>query len=924
MILSRAAELATLEQWLDDLRVGSGRALLIRGEPGIGKTTLLDALADRCGDEVAVLRARGLQTEAELAFSALADLVGPLVDDLGALPEPQAAALAAAVALGPPAPGDRLAICVATLGFLRAAARRQPVCVLVDDVQWLDASSRECVMYAARRAGGFVGVALAARDPWDSPDRLPELRVGPLPDDAANALLTRAAPDVAPSVAAALVDAAAGNPLALVELPAALTAEQRAGVAPLELPVAPGSRLGGAFAGRLAALDPLARRALLVAATHIGDDLATIAAACTAAGTDVAQLADAEARGLVHLDPASVRFAHPLIRGASYHGTRPTDRRYAHRALASVLAGEQRAWHRAAATVGPDEDVAVELEQVAGDAAARRAFASASAALERAARLSPEHDGAGRRLLAAGEAAGAAGAPDRALALLEEAASSVGDASFRARANHLRGRMLAWGNAGEATTLLVAEAEQAAERGDRVLAATMLADAANGCTNLNAYDRALEYAERAVALLGRGGEPEARAPVLATLGWVLVLRGMTARGSEALREAERLAGGLDPLGPHWPWLHLLLRARIPLGELERAHTESTTLCERAREAGALAALGGALLVAADVAYRLGDWPAADALTLEAIPVAGDNAQPAWKGFALTTRARLTAARGLEHESRDAIGAALEIAEADAITAGLAFVHGTIGFLELSLERVDAAIGELERVERLVEGSRWEEPTIVPWAPDLVEAHVRAGRAADARRVLAKLEHQAAMTGTAVAGAAAARCRGLLEDDFEAAFTEALALDDRRPMPFERARTLLAFGRRLHRARRRVEARERLREALAGFERLGAAAWATQAQNELRAAGARRRAARNGGLTPQEERVAAAVRRGASNREIAAELFLAPKTVEFHLHQIYRKLGARSRTQLVATLVRDDRRDADGAKDDRSGDREAAP
>jgi DNA-binding CsgD family transcriptional regulator len=905
MILSRAAELGTIEEWLDDLRAGNGRALLVRGEPGIGKTTLLDALADRCGDDITLLRARGLQTEAELAFSALADLVEPLVDDLGALPAPQAAALAAALALGPPAPGDRLAICVATLGLLRAVARRRPVCAIVDDVQWLDASSRECVLYAARRAGGSVAVALAARDPWESPDRLPELRVGSLPDDAARELLERS--DLAPSVAAALADAAAGNPLALVELPAALTEDQRAGIAPLELPIAPGSRLRGAFAGRLDALDPLARRAVLVAAAHIGDDLATIAAACTAAGTDVARLADAEERGLVRIEPASARFAHPLIRGAAYHDATPTERRDAHRALASVLDGERRAWHRAAATVGPNEQVAAELERAAGDAAARRAFASASAALERGARLSPDRDGVGRRLLAAGEAAGAAGAPERALALLVEAASAAVDANLRVQANHLLGRMLAWGNAGEATTLLVAEAQQAAQRGDRALAATMLADAANACTNLNAYDRALELAERAVALLGDGDPTEARAPVLTMLGWVLVLRGLTARGRATLQEAERLARGIDPLGPHWPWLHLLLRAQIPLGEFERAYAESTTMCERAREAGALAALGGALLVAADVAYRLGDWSAADALTLEAIRVAGDNAQPGWQGFALTTRARLTAARGLERDSREAMATALEIAESQAITAGLTFVHGTIGFLELSLERVDAAIEELEGVERMVEGSHWDELTIVPWAPDLVEALVRAGRPADARSALDRLERQAQTT--AVAGAAAARCRGLLDDDFDAAFAEALTLDGRRPMPFERARTLLAYGRRLHRARRRVEARELLREALAGFDRLGAAAWAAQARHELRAAGARRRAPHEGVLTPQEKRVAAAVGRGASNRTIAAELFLAPKTVEFHLRQIYRKLGVRSRPQLVALLAREAHHDA---------------
>ena len=912
MIVSRARELDALGELLDGLRAGHGQALVVRGDPGIGKTTLLDALVARCGTQVMVLRARGVETEAELAFAALSDILAPIVDDLAALPAPQSAALAAALALGPPAPGDRLAVCVATLGVLRAAARRRPVLAVVDDVQWLDAASRECVLYAARRAGGPVAVALAARDPASPAlERagLPELRLEPFDGDDSRALLRAVAPDLAPTVAEAVVPAAAGNPLALVELPATLSADQRAGLVPLELPLAPSTRLHAAFAGRIEGLGAVARRALLVAAAHDGDDLTTVTAACGDAETHVSGLAEAEERGLVRLADGRVSFAHPIIRAAAYHVASPAERRRAHRALAGVHAGERRAWHLAAATAAPDERVAAELEEVAAAAAARRAYASASAALERAARLSPDGEAVARRLLAAGQAAAAAGALDRALALLEEAAA--GDGPLHSRAEHLRGRLMVWtGNPAEAVDLLVAEAERTAA-GDPAMAATILADAANGATNMNAYLRAEALAERAAALLGDGGEPGTRAPVLAVIGWVLVLRGKTPQARPLLAEAARLAQGVDGLGPHWPWLHLLLRARITLGELEEARTESLALCERAREAGALATLSGALLVAADVAFRLGDWALADAMSEEAIRVASDVGQPAWRGFALGTRARLTAARGLEAESRDAARTALRIAEDEGISSGLRFVHGARGFLELGLDRVDAAVESLETVERIVAGSGLEEPTLVPWAPDLVEAYVRGGRDSDARRVLAALERQAASSATEFAGAAAARCRGMLEPDFEPEFATALAHHDRRPMPFERARTLLALGRRLHRARRRAEARDRLREALAGFERLGAAPWVAQANNELRAAGARRRTGRATALSPQERRVAAAVRRGASNREIAAELFLAPKTIEFHLGQIYRKLGVHSRTQLVAALAGGDRPDGDG-------------
>jgi DNA-binding CsgD family transcriptional regulator len=905
MLVHRPTELGRLDALLDRVRAGDGGALLLRGAPGIGKTTLLDAFAERCGDDVGVLRARGVETEAELAFSALSDLLAPVLAQRAALPAPQSAALGAALALGPPAPGDRLAVCVATLGLLRAAARLRPLVAIVDDVQWLDAASRECVAYAARRAGGGLAVALAVREPADpvlERAGLPALRLGPLDRRASLELLRHTAPDLAPSVARELAGAAAGNPLALRELPAALGPDERAGIVALERPVAPGGRLQHAFAGRIEELDPLARRALLIAAAHAAGDLPTISAACTAAGTAAARLAAAEGRGLVRLTTGRLAFSHPLIRGAAYHSARPEERRRAHRALARVMEGERRVWHLAAAAVGADETIAAELEQVASGAASRRAFASASAALERAARLSDGAAAAARRLLGAGETAGAAGVPDRALALLEEAADVAGDGALRVRATHLRARIMVWsGSPAEATRLLVGEAERAAVD-DPALAAAMLADAANGCTATNDYERAGALAARAVAVLPPGGDAAARAPVLALLGWTLILRGMTPRARAPLDEAARLAEPLDPLGPHWPWLHLLLRARVPLGDHAGARAAGLALCERAREAGALATLGGALTVVADAALRLGDWETAGDAALEAIRVAAETGQDIWHGYALTVYARLAAARGDEAAGRDAAATALGLAETRGIVSGLRFVRGALGFLELSLERVDDAIAQLERTEQLVAGSGLEEPTLVPWAPDLVEAYARAGRRDDARRVLVVLERQAAATETAFARAAAARCRGMLDDDFEAAFASALALAERAALPFERARTQLALGRRLHRARRRAEARERLRDAHAGFEALGADAWGAQAEHELRAAGARRRAALDGQLTPQEQRVAAAVCRGASNREIAAELYLTPKTIAFHLRQIYRKLGVRSRTQLAARLA----------------------
>ena len=650
------------------------------------------------------------------------------------------------------------------------------------------------------------------------------------------------------------------------------------------------------------ALSGPARRALLIAAAHTGTDLPVIAAACRRVGTAVVQLAEAEAHGLVRLAPGLVTFAHPLVRGLVYSEASPAERRAAHGALAAALPGDRSAWHLAVATIGPDETVAQRLEEAGGRAAARRAYAASAEALERAARLTPDPDTAGRRLLVAGQAAAGAGLADRALALLTEAAEvSIADEQ-RARAQQLRGRMLVWrGQGAEATPLLVEQAGRIAGRWPE-LAALMLSDAANGATTTNSCRAAEQLAQRAAGLLSDTADPGVRGAVLTMLGWTLVLCGKAPQARPVLAEANRLASGLDRTGPDWPWLHLLLRAHIPLGEFEQALTESQEVCQCAQDAGALATLSSARLVTADAAFRLGDWEMADRAALQTVQLAGDAGQPVLAGYALTIRTRLLAARGDEAGSRAEATAALQIAESCQIGSGLRFVHASLGFLELSLDRVDSAVGELERARRLTEGSGMAEPTIVPWAPDLVEAYARQGRTADARRLLACLGQQAELTASPVAAAAAARCRALLDDDFDSAFTHALALHEVRPMPFEQARTLLAFGRRLHRARRRAEARDRLRAAMRGFHDLNAHVWAGQAEAELRAAGARRSRAPGGSmLTPQEQRVAAAVQRGESNRAIAAELFLSARTVEYHLGQIYRKLGVRSRTQLVAAL-----------------------
>jgi DNA-binding CsgD family transcriptional regulator len=307
-------------------------------------------------------------------------------------------------------------------------------------------------------------------------------------------------------------------------------------------------------------------------------------------------------------------------------------------------------------------------------------------------------------------------------------------------------------------------------------------------------------------------------------------------------------------------------------------------------------------VAADTAYRVGDWDTADVEVSEAVRLAEETGQRASLSFALVVLARLAAARGEVDRARAATSQALEIAERASMMGVTAGAIGALAFLELGVGRVDKAIGALEELGRQADEAGFEEPAVIPWAPDLVEAYAQAGRDEDAKRAATRLHAQAERTDGAVARAFAARCRGLTSpEDLDEPFAEALELHDVRPVPFERARTLLAFGTRLHRARRRVEARRRLRCALETFERLRAEPWAERARAELRAAGAikRERVGDPDELTAQEVRVSRAVARGATNREVAAEMFLSPKTIEFHLGCVYRKLGIHSRTELAA-------------------------
>jgi len=915
MLIGRDDELARLTRLVADVAQGRGHALVVRGAAGIGKSALLEATRSAAGKRgVRVLSVAGVESETELAFSGLHDLLDPVICDRQVLPAPQAAALASALALDSVVPGDRFAVCVATLRLLEHTAASAPLLVIVDDLAWLDSASRECVLFAARRATGPFAMVLAARDE-DHPDArtvVPELLVPRLRHAAAVQLLARAAPDMVTAVAAAVVDAADGNPLALQGLAAALDPAQRSGSADLPVPLAPGLSLDALYLKRLAGLPRDTRQALLIAAAYQGDDLRVIGATCSALGGDVGSLAAAEEVELVRIGAGRLSFAHPLVRGTVYHQSPAAERRCVHAALAGALQGESRAWHLGIATLTPDEAVAYELEAAGTSALARRGPGPASSAFERAARLSPETEGCARRLLAAGEAAFGAGLPDRALMLLGEAAAATTDSAVRAAAQHRAGQTLVVSaQLPRAIDLLTREAERATADQPSV-AAAMLSEAALACQVAADCRRALQLARAAADLIGPGAPREIRAHVAAMLRTALVFRGVRDRRHPLLAEVDPLVQSVDPMSPAGQSLTVVLNIRLWSGDLERVRDDTRTACARARDLGALSAVPMLLVVLADCHYRLGDWAATEVAATEASLTGQELNQPSAVGQAQMILARLAAARGIDEQGcRAVIAATMASAEAAGARSAVPYAVAALGFLDLGHGRIQPAIAQLERVARFYDESGMEEPTLIPWEADLVEGYLRGGCDAAAAAAITVMGRRAASSGVPHALAPYRRCLGMVAKDFDPHFHAAIAADQQRPMPFERARTLLAYGRRLHRVRRRAEARAVLHDAASGFVALGAAPWLDQAEAELRAAGGRRsvpirtKETSSDTLTPQERHVAEIVARGTSNRQAAAELFLSPKTVEFHLMHIYRKLDISRRSQLAEALRRTD-------------------
>ena len=906
MLVGREADCARIDDLLGRARRGRSGTLVIRGEAGLGKTALLGYAAEHA-EGMTVVRAVGVEYEAELQFSGLLELLRPLLEHLDQIPRQQAEALRSALGLNAGGATDRFTICAATLSLLAAAAESKPLLVLVDDAQWLDRATSDALLFAAKRlVADSAAILLAVREGGERSFEAPaleHLELRPLRADEAERLLSGEV--IAPAVVRELCEATHGNPLALLEVTRQLSGEQLAGREPLPQPVPAGPTLERAFAWRAEALPEESRSALVVVAVALADDVETIAAALKSMGLEPGALEAAEDAELVTIAEHRIAFRHPLIRSAVFHAAPPSERRSAHRAIADALRessdAERLAWHLAGAALGPDEEAAIALESAARQAEQRSSYAAAAAALERAAGLTADQDARPRRLQAAADAAFRAGRTEDALSLLREPAEQDRDLLLRAAALRLQGRIayLA-GRPKEAGSVLV-EASRLLEDVDLRLAIELSAEACSAQLGVADASGVLAAAERAAELVERVDDEDLHELVTLTRGWALCYVGRSDEGQPLLQQAVSTGAKLDPLG--------LMRVSGALEWLDQSREGFRHACRdvsQARANGALGLLPYLLYQQARHGNRAGLLSEGYAAASEALSLARELDLWLPRIQALLVLAAITARRGAERECLE-YAEELQPALDDAGLVGYSmWLRQSLGLLALGLADLEGAARALEVAARRLGTLGIHSRGIVPNA-ELAEVYARAGRRDDAEGALAAFE-ASLETQSPVGLATAARARALLaaDDEFEQRFEEAFALHERSDDRWALARTQLALGERLRRAGRRVDAREQLRLALETFEDQGAEAWADRTRAELRASGEtlrRRKAWEAEELTPQELQIALHVARGMTNREVGAALFLSHKTIEFHLGRIYRKLKMHSRAELIRRFAR---------------------
>ena len=905
-LTDRRAECDVLGRLVAAVRAGESRALVVHGEPGVGKTALLEYLAGQASG-CRVAHAGGVQSEMELAFAVLHQLCAPMLDRLERLPAPQRDALRTAFGLSAgPAP-DRFLIGLAALGLLSEMAGERPLVCIVDDEQWLDSASAQVLAFVARRLGAeSVGLVFGARVPTGDLAGLPELVIGGLREDDARALLDSALTGPLDArVRDQIVAEAHGNPLALLELPRGWTAAELAGGFGLPGAVPLAGRIEESFRRQLGALPAQPRRLLQLAAAEPTGDPVLVWRAAGRLGICAEAAGPAVEAGLAEFG-VRVRFRHPLVRSAAYRSAPADDLREIHAALAEVTDPasdpDRLTWHRAAATAAPDEGVATELERSAGRAQARGGLSAAAAFLERAMLLTPDPGRRADRAIAAAEAKHQAGAPDVAAELLVMAEAGPLEELARARISLLRGQMaFSAGNSSDTPRLLI-DAARRFEALDTRLARETYLEALSAAL-LGHRTSQIGTLEIARAARGATAAPpsDSRAPDLLLEGMATLITDGYETGVPAVQRALSVFRDGDlPIGEQLRWLFVATRCAIDIWDDESWRDLAIRQVELARAVGALSLLPFAITQRlgmhlhagefATVAQLVDEFSVLKEATATGLPDFGTMILAAWQGRSREAFRLIDEFITDMSERGQGYGISLPHYTASVLYNGLGRYADAMASAELASEqRDDLAFANLALAE-------------------LIEAAVRGGQPERAAAAMGRLTELTLPSGTAWGLGVAARSRALLSegDEAERLYREAIGHLSSAPARTELARAHLLYGEWLRRQRRRREAREQLRTARDMLEAMGMDAFAERAGRELRATGetARKRTAataRDEELTAQEAHIARLAREGLSNPEIGTRLFISARTVQYHLGNIFAKLGIASRSQLSHVL-----------------------
>jgi len=902
----RQSECEALDRLLEDLRGRDSRVLVLRGEAGVGKTALLGYLAvSASGCRIA--RAAGVESEMELPFAGLHQLCAPMLPHLARLPGPQRNALGTAFGLSAGAAADRFLVGLAVLSLLSEVAEERPLVCVVDDAQWLDRASAQVLGFVARRLlAESVAMVFAMRDPTEDQElgSLPVMVVGGLSDADARALLDSATPGrLDERVRDRIVAESNGNPLALLELPKGLTAAELAGGFGLSGTRPLRSVIEQSFIRRVQSLPVETQRLLLAAAAEPVGDVTLLWRAANVLGIGADAAALAEADGLIELG-ARVRFRHPLARSAAYSAAAVGERQEIHRALAEVTDPsadpDRRAWHRAQAALGPDETVAGELEQSADRAQGRGGIAAAAAFLERASELTPDPARRAARALAAAQAKFEAGAATAAYELLAIAEIGPLDELQRARLARTRAHIVFARRRGSDAPPLLLDAAKRLEALDAGLARETYLEALGAAVFAGRLGGRCGVREVAEVARAAPPGPQPRRPI------DLLLDGVATRFTEgygagvtalrpALQAFRREARRSQDDSLRWLWLAWLLAG--DLWDDEAWHELATRAVRLAREAGALTVLPVDLEYRAGVHVHAGEFAEASSLVEEAdaITAATGNAPLRY------TSLFLAAWRGEEAQ-------ALKLIEARARDATARGEGRAIG----SVQCITAVLyNGLGRYEAALAGARQacdhDDLCLFGWSlVELVEAGARSGAHDAAAAALRQLEERTRAAGTDWALGILARSSALLDNGqaADALYREAIERLGRCRIVVHLARAHLVYGEWLRRENRRVDAREQLRIAYGMLSRMGAEAFAERARRELLATGEtvhKRTVETRDVLTAQEAQVARLAAEGRTNPEIGSQLFISPRTAEYHLHKVFTKLGISSRRALRSAL-----------------------